>query len=342
MSNSSYIAAGVPLLEARNLSVRYKVGTRTLSALIDASLSVFAGETVALVGESGSGKSTLAMAMMRARRQKSGDLLYRGRSILRASDSSLREFRRDVQMIFQDPYSSLNPRMTVEQIIEEGLRAHRVGNKDERHERVRALLETVGLPADAIDRRPAQFSGGQRQRIAIARSLALDPSLIIADEPVSSLDVSIQAQVVNLLQRMQQERGISYLLVSHDLPLVHHLAKRVVVLYLGRVVEIGMADEIVRNPQHPYTAALLSAAPSINPETRRERIVLTGSPPSPISRPLGCEFHPRCPIARDVCRTTAPPLEKTSEGRSVACFFPNELPGINPPSLLITPKGRTE
>ena len=237
-----------PILEARNLSVHYRVGSRSLSALIDASLSVSAGETVALVGESGSGKSTLAMAMMRVRRQKTGVLLYRGQSILDVPDAALKEFRRDVQMIFQDPYSSLDPRMTVAGIIGEGLRAHGIGNSRERRDRVAELLEIVGLPEDSLTRGPAQFSGGQRQRVAIARALSLDPSLIIADEPVSALDVSIQAQIVNLLRSMQVERNISFLLVSHDLPLVHHLATRVVVLYLGRVVETGCASDLVRHP----------------------------------------------------------------------------------------------
>lgn len=319
----------VPVLEARDLSVIYKRGAASLGALLNASLSVHAGETVALVGESGSGKSTLAMAMMRVRRQKTGQLLYQGNDILDAPESGLGAFRRDVQMVYQDPYSSLDPRMRVERIVNEGLRAHRVGSAAERRARVEELLVAVGLPPDSIDRRPAQFSGGQRQRIAIARALALNPSVIIADEPVSALDVSIQAQIVNLLRDLQRERNIGYLIVSHDLPLVHHIASRIVVLYLGRVVETGTAEEIVTNPQHPYTAALLSAAPSINPGTRRERIVLAGSPPSPIARPGGCEFHPRCPIARQQCATVSPALEATGLGRSVACHFPGELAGID-------------
>lgn len=328
----------LPVLEARDLSVIYRRGSSSLGALLNASLSVHAGETVALVGESGSGKSTLAMAMMRVRRQRTGSLLYRGAEILDAPEAALAEFRRDVQMVYQDPYSSLDPRMTVERIVNEGLRAHRIGTKATRRTRVEELLDAVGLPPEAIDRRPAQFSGGQRQRIAIARALALDPSVIIADEPVSALDVSIQAQIVNLLGELQRQRNIGYLVVSHDLPLVHHLANRIVVLYLGRVVETGTAEEIVTNPQHPYTAALLSAAPSINPETRRERIVLAGSPPSPIARPSGCEFHPRCPIARLQCTTVAPPLAQSGEGRSVACHFPGELPGIDT-SLFATNEG---
>lgn len=317
-----------PLLEARELSVVYRQGSRTLGALLDASLAVHANETVSLVGESGSGKSTLAMAMMRLRKTNEGQLLYRGSDILPKPERQLRDFRRDVQMVLQSPYASLDPRMSVGSIIGEGLRAYNIGTPASRREKVEGLLTAVGLPEDASSRRPAQFSGGQRQRIAIARALALDPSIVIADEPVSALDVSVQAQIINLLKDLQRQRGIGYIVVSHDLPLVQMISDRVVVLYLGRVVEMGSSDELVFNPQHPYTAALLSAAPTTDQTTHRERIVLKGSPPSPIRRPPGCEFHPRCPIARNICSTVAPPLTEVAPGRAYACHFPGELPGV--------------
>lgn len=329
------------VLEARDLSVEYRVGSRTLSALLHADLAVYANETVALVGESGSGKSTLAMSMMRARRGLRGELLYRGKSIGDLPERRLRSFRRDVQMVFQDPYSSLDPRLTVEQIVSEGLRAHRIGTVEERRRRVGELLEAVGLPDDARTRRPAQFSGGQRQRIAIARALSTEPQVVIADEPVSALDVSIQAQIVNLLQQTQRDRAIGYLIVSHDLPLVHHLAHRVVVLYLGRIVETGSVDDVVASPQHPYTASLLAAAPALDPASRRERIILQGAPPSPIARPSGCEFHPRCPIARPECARSAPPLQEIAPGRRVACFFPGELAGIDTTSAQVDRRPET-
>ena len=317
-----------PIVSADSISVVFQSGRSQLAAVVNVSLDIHAGQTVALVGESGSGKSTLAMAVMRARPLRHGRLLFNGQDITRLREGRWGEYRRQVQMVLQDPYSSLDPRMTVERIIAEPLRAHRFGDRAAQRERVQELLAAVGLDPAVMGRRPAQFSGGQRQRIAIARALALEPRVVIADEPVSALDVSIQAQIVHLLQSLQRDRGMAYLLVSHDLPLVHRLADRVAVMYLGRVVETGTTEEVVRHPQHPYTAALLSAAPSIGRPPNRERIVLAGSPPSPIARPTGCEFHPRCPVARTRCRSEAPPLVTVPPGRSVACFYPGELPGV--------------
>ncbi len=330
MTRDAPVTAGpAPILAADSVSVVYTSGRTSLPAVLDVSLRVGTSETVALVGESGSGKSTLAMAMIRGRALHSGRLRFHGRDITNLTESQLREVRRDVALVFQDPYASLDPRMTVERIVAEPLRAHRIGNRTSQRDRVRALLADVGLDPDVTRRRPSQFSGGQRQRIAIARALASEPSLVIADEPVSALDVSVQAQIVQLLRTLQRSHQMAYLLVSHDLPLVHHLADRVAVMYLGRIVESGPTRAVVARPQHPYTAALLSAAPSIDRRGRGERILLSGSPPSPIARPSGCEFHPRCPIARARCRDETPTLETVAAGRTVACFYPGELPGID-------------
>ncbi len=315
------------LLEAEELSVTFVSGGRPLHAVDRVDLATYAGEAVAVVGESGSGKTTLAMAMMRARRPTSGRIRFHGTDITDLPEKSLSGFRREVQMVFQDPYSSLDPTMSIADILGEPLRAHGERSRASRRERASALLQDVGLDVSALDRRPGQFSGGQRQRIAIARALALGPSVLVADEPVSALDVSVQAQIVNLLRDLQAERDIALLLISHDLPLVHHLADRVVVMYLGRVVEESPSDDLLTSPQHPYTAALLSAAPALGRTDRTERIVLSGSPPSAMSRPPGCAFHPRCPIARPRCATDSPPLAPIGAGRRVACHYPGELPG---------------
>ena len=313
------------LLKAVDLSITFRVPTGSLKAVDNVSFHVKAGETVAIVGESGSGKTTLALSLMRTNPPSSGSIYFENQDVTNLSEKALKDFRKKVQMVFQDPYSSLDPRMTVAKVIGEPLRAHHQLSKSELREQAGKLLEAVGLSADLLDRRASQFSGGQRQRIAIARALALNPQVLIADEPVSALDVSTQAQIVNLLQRIQEERNISYVLVSHDLRLVYHLATRVVVMYLGRVVEEGVCDDVVSNPQHPYTAALLSAVPALDEASRKERIVLNGAPPSPIARPTGCSFHPRCPIAREQCKTQTPELQQLPNGRNVACFFPGEL-----------------
>jgi oligopeptide/dipeptide ABC transporter ATP-binding protein len=313
------------ILSAVDLSVSFKVSNALLRAVDSVNFYVNAGETVAIVGESGSGKTTLALSLIRSTQPTSGQIFFEGEEVTKLSEKNLKPFRKNVQMVFQDPYSSLDPRMNVGQVIGEPLKAHFKLSKSERNERAAELLVSVGLNGDFIDRRASQFSGGQRQRIAIARALALDPKVVIADEPVSALDVSTQAQIVNLLQKIQEDRNISYVLVSHDLRLVYHLATRVVVMYLGRVVEEGNCDDVVANPQHPYTAALLSAVPALDEATRRDRIVLNGAPPSPIARPTGCSFHPRCPIARPECATNTPELQSLPDGRKVACFFPGEL-----------------
>jgi oligopeptide/dipeptide ABC transporter ATP-binding protein len=313
------------ILSAVDLSVSFKVSNALLRAVDSVNFYVNAGETVAIVGESGSGKTTLALSLIRSTPPTFGQIFFEGEEVTKLSEKNLKPFRKNVQMVFQDPYSSLDPRMNVGQVIGEPLKAHFKMSKSERNERAAELLVSVGLNGDFIDRRASQFSGGQRQRIAIARALALDPKVVIADEPVSALDVSTQAQIVNLLQKIQEERNISYVLVSHDLRLVYHLATRVVVMYLGRVVEEGNCDDVVANPQHPYTAALLSAVPALDEATRRDRIVLNGAPPSPIARPTGCSFHPRCPIARPECATNTPELQSLPDGRKVACFFPGEL-----------------
>jgi oligopeptide/dipeptide ABC transporter ATP-binding protein len=314
-----------PLLSVEALSVSFAVEGRRLHALDAVSLAVASGETVGLVGESGSGKSTLARAVMRAHRPDSGRVVFAGTDITRLSERALRPIRQRLQMIFQDPYASLDPRWTVRRILAEPLVCHARHDRDAIERRVRALIEAVGLPADTLGRLPSEFSGGQRQRIAIARALALEPDLIVADEPVSSLDVSIQAQVVNLLRDLKDRLGIAYLVIAHDLPLVHQMADRIVVMYLGRIVEEGPADAVVGGPLHPYTAALLSATPTLD-AAGRKRVVLKGEPPSAIERPTGCHFHPRCPIARPRCAGESPPLVALEPGRAVRCFFPGEMP----------------
>jgi oligopeptide/dipeptide ABC transporter ATP-binding protein len=316
----------VPLLEAEDLRVAFGTSEGTVHALDGVSLAVRRDETVSLVGESGSGKSTLALALMGAVRPDSGRIRFAGHDIGNLSPAALKAIRRRFQMIFQDPYSSLDPRMTVAAILAEPLSAHGLGDRAQRRARIGELLGQVGLPSDAGARYPSQFSGGQRQRIAIARALALSPEMIIADEPVSSLDVSIQAQIVNLMRDIQRDTAIAYLVIAHDLALAHEISDRILVMYLGRIVEEGPAQAVVRDPQHPYTVALLSATPSTDPDGRRRRIILRGEPPSPIDRPGGCAFHPRCPVARDRCGTEAPRLSADPRGGRVACFFPGELP----------------
>jgi peptide/nickel transport system ATP-binding protein len=312
------------LLAAEGLTVAFDTPRGRVHALEDVSLEVARGETVGLVGESGSGKSTLALTLMRALAPSAGSIRFDGQEIGHLSPRALKPVRRRLQMVFQDPYASLDPRMTVARIVAEPLRAHGYGSRAQIAARVGELLDAVGLPPDAARRYPAEFSGGQRQRIAIARAIALEPEMLVADEPVSALDVSIQAQIVNLLQDIQARMGIAYLVIAHDLPLVHQIADRIVVLYLGRVVEEGPAEAVVARPLHPYTAGLLAATPTVD-TAGKPRLRLAGDPPSPIDRPPGCAFHPRCPIARDRCRTERPAL--TGQGaRRAACHFPGEVP----------------
>ncbi len=288
------------------------------------SLRVREGETLGLVGESGCGKSTLGRCVVRLLEPTEGQLRFAGRDIAHLSNRSLRPLRRQMQMIFQDPYASLNPRKRVGTIIGDPMRIHRVGTKGDRKQRVQGLLERVGLNPEHYNRFPHEFSGGQRQRIGVARALALQPKLIVADEPVSALDVSIQAQVVNLLDDLQDEFGLTYIFIAHDLGVVRHVSDRIAVMYLGKIVELSPAEQLYTNPIHPYTEALLSAVPIPDPDVaeKRERIILEGDVPSPIEPPPACRFHPRCRYATDVCRDIEPPLVEYRDGHLAACHHP--------------------
>jgi oligopeptide/dipeptide ABC transporter ATP-binding protein len=324
-----------PLVEVRDVRKLYPVrgglflrARDAVHAVDGVSLAIPPGETLGLVGESGSGKSTLGRVMLRLIEPTSGDVRFGGRSLLSLRGRELRALRRDMQIVFQDPYGSLNPRMRVASIVGEGLAIHRLGTRSERRERVAELLDLVGLPREAATRYPHEFSGGQRQRIGIARALAVRPRFVVADEAVSALDVSIQAQILNLLQDLRQRLGLTMLFIAHDLRVIEHLSDRVAVMYLGKIVELATRDDIYRNPRHPYTRALLSAVPVPDPRQRSQRMVLGGDVPSPVRPPSGCAFHPRCPHAEDVCRTVAPPLQTGRGGHAVACHvFPADEPG---------------
>ena len=313
------------LLEVRDLVVRYKVRSnafspkRDLFAVNHVSFDLDHGETLGLVGESGCGKSTLGRALVRLETPLSGSIRLDGRELATLSGRELRRSRGDIQMVFQDPYGSLNPRLSIFSALDEVLELRMKGAKAERRDRAAQLLERVGLPADALERYPHQFSGGQRQRIGIARALAGNPKLIVADEPVSALDVSVQAAIVNLLMDIQKEEGTAFLFIAHDLAVVEHISRRIMVMYLGRIVETGPAHELVAHPRHPYTRALLAAVPTLK-ERSGERFTLGGDVPSPIDPPPGCPFHPRCPFAEDRCRVERPELAPCGEGRECACF----------------------
>ncbi|MFD0957848.1 ABC transporter ATP-binding protein [Paenibacillus chungangensis] len=314
-----------PLVEVKDLRKFFNLGSnKVLQAVNDISFSIGRGETVGVVGESGCGKSTAGRTILRLYEPTSGSVTFDGKDIYKLRGSSLKDLRRNMQMIFQDPYASLNPRLTVTDIIGEALDIHNLaGSKAERKRKVEGLLDLVGLNPDHAIRYPHEFSGGQRQRIGIARALAVDPKFIIADEPISALDVSIQAQVVNLMKDLQRSMGLTYLFIAHDLSMVKHISDRVAVMYLGKIVELADSDKLYDDPRHPYTRALLSAIPIPDPEVeaKRERIVLQGDLPSPINPPKGCQFHTRCPMATEKCKTDEPKLLEVKKGHFASCHY---------------------
>jgi oligopeptide transport system ATP-binding protein len=324
------LASGGPLLAVRGLRKDFPVrgglfarSRLAVRAVDGVDLAIRAGETLGLVGESGSGKSTLGRCILRLIEPSAGEVWFGERDVLALSARDMRRMRREMQIIFQDPYASLNPRLRIGAIIAEGLEIHRLAQGREKRRRVEELLEKVGLRPEHYDRYPHEFSGGQRQRVGIARALAVGPRFIVADEPVSALDISIQAQVLNLLRRLQEEMRLTYLFISHDLRVVEHISHRVAVMYLGKIVETAPRAELYRNPRHPYTRALLSAVPIPDPRRRPSRTALAGDAPSALSPPSGCAFHPRCPYAEDRCRRETPPLLEGAGEHAVACHvFP--------------------
>jgi oligopeptide transport system ATP-binding protein len=318
------------LVQIRDLKVYFPVrgsfgnSVASVKAVDGVDLDVKRGETLGLVGESGCGKSTLGRAILQLVKPTAGSVIFEGVDLTKLPSRALRAKRADIQMIFQDPFSSLDPRFTIARTVSEPLRNFNRGTKAEQDERVRYLLSTVGLNPSTLNRYAHEFSGGQRQRIGIARALALNPKFIVADEPISALDVSIQAQVLNLLKDLQSEFGLTYLFIAHNLAAIRHVSDRVAVMYLGHIAELGSADDIYGNPQHPYTIALLSASPEPNPELERsrKRIILTGDVPSPVNPPSGCPFHPRCWKAQPICREVYPKLEQKRPGQFASCHFP--------------------
>jgi oligopeptide/dipeptide ABC transporter ATP-binding protein len=317
-----------PLLQVRDLVKHFPIKGGLLQlpvawvkAVDGVSFDIERGETLGLVGESGSGKSTVARTIMRLIPATSGEVLLDGKNVFKASAGEMKKLRRDMQIIFQDPYGSLNPRMPIGEIIGEGLVVHGIGSPKEREAAVNRLLEIVGLRGQHRGRFPHEFSGGQRQRIGIARALALTPNLVIADEPVSALDVSIQSQVLNLLSDLQKEFNLTYLFVAHNMAVVEQISDRIAVMYLGKIVEVGPAEELCNNPKHPYTKALISAVPIADPEAKRDRTVLKGDIPSPINPPSGCHFRTRCPIATERCTAEEPLLRPVGKDQIAACHY---------------------
>jgi oligopeptide transport system ATP-binding protein len=327
-------SAAEPLVRVEHLKMYFPVKKGVLQrrvgwvqAVDDVSFDVWRGETLGLVGESGCGKTTVGRTILQLHRPTGGSVRFEGHELTTAKSGELRRLRRDMQIVFQDPYASLNPRLTVGSIVAEPLEIHGIGDAAARRRRVSELLEIVGLDPAMAGRFPHEFSGGQRQRIGIARALALNPTFVVCDEPISALDVSIRAQVVNLLQDLQARFGLTYLFIAHDLSIVRHLSDRVAVMYLGKIVELTTRDTLYERPLHPYTMALLSAVPIPDPikERRRRRMILTGDIPSPVDPPSGCRFHTRCPFARERCRTDEPTLETAEDGHLVACHFWSEI-----------------
>lgn len=316
------------LLEVKNLKkyfpIQSGVFNKTQSfvkAVDDVSFDVYEGETLGIVGESGCGKSTTGRSIIRLIEPTNGQVIFQGKNLSELKGHDLQKVRRDLQIVFQDPYASLNPRMTVGTILEEPLKIHGLGSASERRERVKELLTIVGLTEYHFDRYPHEFSGGQRQRVGIARALITKPKLIVADEPVSALDVSIQSQILNLMKDLQEQFGLTYMFISHDLSVVRHISDRVGVMYLGRMVELAQKHSLYAAPKHPYTQALLSAVPHPNPKEIRERITLSGDVPSPANPPAGCAFHTRCHACMDICKTDRPELKQASDGHLVACHL---------------------
>lgn len=312
-------------LELRGIGKHFRTGAarqHVVKAVDGVSFSVGKGETLGLVGESGCGKTTLGRCLLQLIQPTTGELFFRGEPILGVSGAAMKRLRRDMQIIFQDPYSSLNPRMTVGRIIASGLAIQGMGTPQERLDAARRLMDRVGLLPDHINRFPHEFSGGQRQRICIARALSVHPQLIVADEPVSALDVSIQAQIINLLAQLQRELELTVLFISHDLRVVRHITHRVMVMYLGSNVEVGPTEAIFQHPAHPYTQVLTKAAPKLDPLNRQRDYAIEGEPPSPIHTPTGCKFHPRCPYCTDKCRSEVPELKEIAPGHLCACHYP--------------------
>ena len=319
-----------PLLKVEHLSKEFpaesgmfakRFSKRVVSAVNDISFEIYPGETFGLVGESGCGKSTTGRTIMRLTKPTAGKVFFQGKDVAEMSKHEIKDMRREMQFIFQDPYASLNPRMTIGEIVSEPMTIHGVGTKEERIERVRELLDVVGLNPEHINRYPHEFSGGQRQRICIARALALNPEFVVCDEPVSALDVSVQAQIINLLKELQEKRNLTYLFISHDLSVVEHISDTIGVMYLGGLVETGTTADIFANPLHPYTEALFSAIPMPDPDLKRNRIILEGNIPSPANPPKGCKFHTRCRKCMEICKNQVPEVKDMGNGHKVRCHL---------------------